>query len=597
MTARLAIRHLLSVVLIGVCATVCAPVRAQTEDDSSAEAADIDELEERFLLNRFRASPPPGEGFFGHYTGMDRAFASPDGGDDADLPARFDDTAWHSEAGTQTNALPEGLSFDPARVTQLAYGLLTVEHAELLEFLEFYNTEGRSRAARWFAASEPWRAMIERVAAEVGAPAELVWVAAIESSFDATATSRVNARGMWQFMNASGRGRGLRIDRYVDERLDPELATRAGLLYLLDLYAMYRSWPLALAAYNAGPGHVRGEIRTHDVTDFWAMDTYGCVYDASRRYALRAMTLALIDRNRSVFGFAPEVTAPEPAYAWVDIPGSTRLSLVAEAVDMSLGELRDLNPALLRATTPPSEVWRLRIPAEAEAGFVEAFDRVSRRWGTEHSEVLVYFGETMDDVAEAVGVPSRVLRQVNDMSASEEPQYLSTLLVPGADRVREPAQPRPLTEESVVLPESQWMVGDARQIFYRANAPDRLVEIAEHFGVSVFELAAWNDLDPDAVVFGDQLLVLWVAPGRTFPDTVYYTGDVEVIVAGSAEHIALQQAEEQRNASSVRRHTVRSGETLSAIARRYGRSVADILRWNDLDEDSMIRPGQRLVIR
>ena len=589
---------------------VWSPLRtwAQSSDvdvatDGSAEPAD--DAEVRYLTGRLPTWDVEGEGVFAHYVGMDRAFVDPESSVQFPaLPVELLDGVMNTEGSPAHDLMAAqpaagGWSFEPSDIQHLVLGLTTVEHPELLEFLEFYNTEGRTRAARWFAAGAPWRAMIETIATEVGAPPELLWVAAIESGFALTVTSRAGARGMWQFMAPTGRDRGLRIDSWVDERLDPELSTRAGLQYLVDLHRTLRSWPLALAAYNAGGGHVRNEIREHDVTDFWAMDLYGCVYSASRRYALRAITLALIDRNREVFGFESFSDGPARSWETVEVAPSVRLSLVAEAAGIGLSELRDLNPSLLRGTTPPGDPWPVRIPAGAAASFIENFDRVVRRWGTEHTEVTVWFGESMDQLAQAFEVPARVLRQVNNLDSDEQPTYGSVLLVPGADRQRSLVAP-PAIEGPLILPGSQWSVSDARRIFYVAHEPDRLVEVAEHFGVSVFDLAAWNNLDPSAPIHGGQILVLYVPATATFADTMYLEDPgVEVITTGSAQHQALRDADSGSSTTStntVRRYTVRSGDTLSDIARRHNTTVAQLRRWNDLDSD-VLRAGQRLVVR
>ena len=577
---------------------------AQLEEGPGADDAVIQErdetleLERRFLADRLPGPLPDFVGTGGMYEDVfdETAGARADIGvhvmmlDDSREPAM-------PAAETLVMSMPQ-LSFDPTLIVRLPFDLQTVDHALLIEFIEFYNTEGRTRAARWFARAGRYRALIEEVADELGAPRELLWIAAIESSFTPTARSHAGAVGMWQFMSVTAREYGMQIDRYVDERRDPVLATRHALQHLLDLHQTFRSWPLALAAYNAGGGHVRSEVREHNVTNFWNMDVYGCIYDASRRYALRAIALAVIDMNRDVFGFEGLQYDAPWRFDAVSVPGNVRLSLLADAADLTIAELREYNPSLVLNTTPGTDEFVLRLPPGSTARFVEAYDDLSRRYGQEHTETVVYFGETVADLAVAFDVPQRVVRQVNGLQGDEEPVYGETILIPGTGRERAPAEP-PGAPEVLVLPPTRYEVPDAQRVFYDVNARDTLAQIAQHFQVDLYELAAWSDVDPNAAIFSGQTLQVFIPVDFDLSQTmVRLESQVVPLHLNSAEYVAhLERDNAPAPAPArTRRYTVRRGDTVSSIARRHGLTTRELLRMNRLDEDDSIHPGQTLAV-
>jgi len=503
-----------------------------------------------------------------------------------------------SAARPQPIPEPVSLSFDPSAIVNLPLDLDHVYYPALLEFLEFYHTEGRNRAMRWRARSGRYQDMIYEIADELGAPRELIWVAAIESSFTPDVRSRAGALGMWQFMTRTAHGRGFRIDRYVDERLDPVISTRFGLEYLMSRYERFGTWPLALAAYNAGSGHVRGELRSNNINDFWVMDRYSCLYPGARRYAVRVFALAIIDLNPEVFGFDAVVYDEPWTYDVVDVPGGVRLALLGDAVGLSLSEMRALNPSLRNNQTPPGETFPLRIPYGSTSSFVESYDRLARRYGSSHELVRLRFGESLGQLAVQNGIPERVLRAINGLERFDRSPYGAELIVPTEGRR---SQDDPRRDPGVILlPETRFSYPDRRQIFYAVHTGDTAVEIATHFGVSVHDLAAWNDIDPRAALWDDMVLQLFIDPDRSLDDSLVWRADeVLAFALGSPEHVAhldAQVAEARTTRARQRTHTVRRGETVIGIARRYGVRPSDLMRWNSLGDDAMIIVGQRLVV-
>jgi len=196
----------------------------------------------------------------------------------------------------------------------------------------------------------------------------------IESGFDPLAASRAGAKGLWQFMAPTARRYGLRVDTWLDERLDPEKSTLAAARHLLDLYAVFGSWNLAQAAYNAGERTVLEAIRAMGTSDFWALARGRWLKDETKNYVPAIKAATLIAREPERYGFT--VTPAEPlAYELVSVPGSTALKALASACRVDVETLERLNPELRLKQTPPGGSYSLKVPIGSAALLRAALDR------------------------------------------------------------------------------------------------------------------------------------------------------------------------------------------------------------------------------
>lgn len=482
---------------------------------------------------------------------------------------------------------------------ELPFELRTLEGmSAVVRWVRFYATEGRGRMNQYLARAGRFRAMIEDELRAAQAPKDLLWVVAIESNFDPTAGSHAGATGLWQFMARTAQSRGLRVDREVDERYDVEQSTRAAIGYLLMQKGRFGSWPLALAAYNAGSGHVRSSIRTGEVTELDAMARYGVVYQDARSYAAKIMAIALIARNLEYFGFQGVVADAPITWDSVRVEEAVRLSLIADAAGVSADAVIALNPAL-RARAVPRGGYDVRIPAGTFETFVRSYDRVASRYGREHSTVTLRFGESPATIARREGIPERVLRAVNGFGPSESLPYGTQLVIPESSR-RERASASSASSEKpvVVIAEQRFEYPERTRVFYQTLSHDTLSEIADFFGVSRYQLAAWNELDPNATIWAGMILQIFVAPDFDTSSAVLFGEDeVQILRVGTPEWSAWRQAEQSSSTPAARRsHKIRAGDTVLGIANRYGVDPSDIVRWNRLRDASHIVIGQELWV-
>jgi membrane-bound lytic murein transglycosylase D len=238
-------------------------------------------------------------------------------------------------------------------------------------FLERFTREDRDMVTRWVTRSGRYLGMIRDVLKSRGLPEELAFTAMIESGFNPVAVSRAGAVGLWQFMAATARRYGLRVDAWVDERLDPEKSTFAAAAYLRDLYQQFGSWFLAQAAYNAGEVKIARAIQTTGSKDFWVLARTGLLKQETKEFVPQIQAATLIGRDPNQYGFDPGDVTVVP-FETIPVPAATDLRRLASTSGVSMDLLRGLNPTLVRGVTPPGSAYPLKVPAGTGSSVIGA---------------------------------------------------------------------------------------------------------------------------------------------------------------------------------------------------------------------------------
>jgi soluble lytic murein transglycosylase-like protein len=234
-------------------------------------------------------------------------------------------------------------------------------------YLVYFSTERKKVIERYLARSTRYLPMIKRIFQEAGLPEDLAYLAMIESGFNAKAYSPAAASGMWQFIRGTGQRYGLAIDRYVDERRDPEKSTRAAAKYLLDLYKQFGSWYLAAASYNCGEARVQRELNQSNHKNFWELSANQCLPTETKNYVPQMIAATIIAKNPKKFGFKNVPYLPPLQYDKVRVEEPTSLTAAAMAVNVPTEELQELNPELMRGVTPPDmPFYTLNLPAHSK---------------------------------------------------------------------------------------------------------------------------------------------------------------------------------------------------------------------------------------
>ena len=243
---------------------------------------------------------------------------------------------------------------------------LTVNDS-VLPYLSYFTTaRGHEIVEHGLDRSGRYSAMIRRVLHEEGVPEDLIYLAQAESAFLPQAVSRAGARGIWQFMPYRGEEYDLERNYWVDDRSDPEKATRAAARHMRDLYDMFGDWYLVMAAYNSGPMNVIKAIERTGYADFWDLQRLHALPKQTQNYVPIIIALALVAKDPSLYGVQvqPDKTLPADT---VELGHSIDLHLVGDATSVDLEDLRDLNPELLRNVTPNDPNFALKVPAGTAA--------------------------------------------------------------------------------------------------------------------------------------------------------------------------------------------------------------------------------------
>src|SRR3989449_1755991 len=356
----------------------------------------------------------------------------------------------------------------------------------VLSFLNFFQTpRGRTIVENGLRRAGRYREMIARILREEGLPQDLIYLAQAESAFQPLALSRAGARGIWQFMAYRGREYGLQRSWWVDERQDPEKATRAAARHLRDLYQQLGEWYLAMAAYNCGPGNVQKGIERTGYADFWELYKRKVLPRETKNYVPIIIALTLIAKDATHYNIEAEPEAPVAS----DIVKPGRpidLRLVAETIDVDAETLRALNPSLLRMATPDDPSFELRLPQGLGEKFTAEIAAVPPGKWTSWRRHRVEPGETLASIAKKFRVTAAAIVEANNLERN-------SALDPGAKLTIPATQPLSETKR--------------RLVSYRVRRGDTPGGIADRFSVDSEDVRKWNRLRSNRVCRGMGLCI------------------------------------------------------------------------------------------
>lgn len=403
-----------------------------------------------------------------------------------------------------------------------------------------------------------------------GMPTELALLPFVESAFQAEALSRAKAAGLWQFMPATGKAYDLAQNLWRDDRRDILESTRAALDYFEYLHGMFGDWHLALAAYNWGEGSVQRAIqrakRRKQPTDYLHLR----MPRETANYVPKLEAVKRIISNPSKYGITLPDVGNEPFFVTITKPRDIDIETAAELAGMPLEEFRRLNPSYKLPVIVASHNNVMLLPADKLDFFVDNLaswmdsGQPLSQWTTYRLQQ----GETLAQVAGRSGMTEDELRKVNGIPKGRRVLANSTLLVRSTGAEDQQDIAAELANAKLQLsPTTTW-----RRVTYRVRSGDTLSGIARRWRITMKSIVTANRLRSDRLRVG-QRLVLTVpnVPRQAIASTQR---------SESSQHVI---------------HRVRSGETLSTIASRYGVSIAQLKMTNRI-RTNLIRPGQRLRI-
>ena len=506
--------------------------------------------------------------------------------------------------------------------------------------IDYFLAEKRDVIIRWMDRADTYFPMIEQILREEGVPDELKYLAVVESGLNPRARSSAKAVGMWQFIYATGTANGLNVTTWVDERMDPEKATRAAARHLRDLYVEYgEDWHVALAGYNCSPRCIKRAMSqaggsTKNPPSYW--DMYNYLPRETRGFVPQFIAFALIMSNPTAFGLPARSSGHEYAYEVVRVTGMLSIADIADMLDVGESTIKALNPELRRGTLPPgSSPYPLRIPLDSYERFAEAFERLPEEAKRPAAEYVVKRGDSLGKIARRFGISLNALMASNNLRRTRI--YPGQHLVVPADgyngtitlvdarperveygrRINRPIAFNPgLAKKDTSVPVVQARLTPTSQartratVTYQVRRGDNLSSIASKYGTTVRAIKARNGLSSDKIKAGQTLTILRNERGTSTVVHVVSRGESLGRIASkygtsvsalkrlnglrsNTIHPDQRLNVGQNQANVV--HTVRRGEYLGHIASKYGTTVSAIKRLNNL-RSSTIHPGQRLKI-
>jgi len=299
----------------------------------------------------------------------------------------------------------------------------------VLGYINYFSGRGHRTIVAGLERAGKYRPMISRVLAEEGVPQELIHLAQAESGFLPRAVSNMAATGMWQFVKFRGQQYGLNQTAFMDERLDPEKATRAAARHLHDLYTEFGDWYLAIAAYNCGPGNIEKAVARTGYADFWELRARHAIPTETTNYVPIILAMTIMTKNAAEYGLTDVVPESPLEYDSVDMTAPTHLALVGDLTDTPVSQLAALNPALLRNVAPQG--YSVRVPKGTGSTLSASLDRVPSVQRASWRMHRVESGDTLAAIAKRYGLSIGSIAEANSLLA-QEPMAGDRLLIPAS---------------------------------------------------------------------------------------------------------------------------------------------------------------------
>ncbi len=408
-------------------------------------------------------------------------------------------------------------------------------------------------------------------------PAELALLPIVESAYQPFAYSRSRASGIWQFIPSTGVRYGLKQNWWYDGRRDIVEATRAALDYLEKLNAEFDGdWLLALAAYNAGELNVQRAVNENlkagRSTDFFSLR----LPRETRGYVPSLLAVSELLANAGQYNVQWQPIANQPHFEIVQIGGQIDLATAARLANLSREEFRNLNPGFNQWASDPDGPHRLLVPVGTGPEFASAVAQLPPTERVQWQQHVVRNGETLGGISQRYHTDVDALRQTNNLRGTLI-RVGQVLLIPTGGRapVNAPViagRGTADTATSGLVPVS----GVATT--YTVTRGDSLWSISRGHDISIAQLCAWNRIDTHATLQPGQKLKV----------------RDEVVSQPAGEPAAIQVA--YANPPQASNYTVRHGDSLWNISRRFGVSVAQLQQWNQLGHGSVLKPGQTLIV-
>lgn len=465
--------------------------------------------------------------------------------------------------GSESDAVPYSRSF------------LKKKNTKRMEFwVDYFTKKNRDRFQRFINNGEEYRHHIEEILQEYGLPKELYFVGLIESGYYLGAKSHASAVGPWQFIRATGRRYGMKINHELDERQDLFKATHAAAQYFKDLHKIFSSWELALAAYNSGENGVIRRIVKYGTNDFYALSNRKLLPSETINYVPKVLAAMHVVNNAKAYGFE----IPKKKYRLFDLTELTPvkrnvpLRTIAQRLNVDVAILKKLNPELKRNSTPRHVAgsYLLRVPKNQYAynlkdlaapalavasvkpispklSLPETRKEKNRRTASLPEFHKVKRGETLISISRKYKTTPRALALANNFKSWKTRVKVGQRISLNANEEQ---------AVSTLQAASPKVKITNKPITYKVTKGDNLTDIARLFNSPLGKLKKVNNLKRGKILVGQKL-----------------------VLPGTQKAI----------------YTVKHGDHLTKVARDFRLPINTLVKINSLKRRT-IYPGQKIIV-
>ena len=449
-------------------------------------------------------------------------------------------------------------------------------------------------------------------------PAEVALIPMIESNYNPFLYSNRGVTGLWAMMPGTASGFGLKINWWYDGRRDITTSTDVAMNYLNYLHHFFKSWLLAIAAYDSGEGTVQNAIRYnkkhHRPTDFWALP----LPQETKNYVPKLLALAEIIHHHRFYGINLYHVPDEPYFDSVNLSQQVELSQAARLAHISETNLRLLNPAFRRWATEPGKHYQLLLP-------ISKIDTFNYNLAHHHIPLVrwqhhwVASGETLSTIAAQYNVSAKTIKEANLLPSSSIKLHQS-LLIPMTQKA---AHHHPFIRTNNV---NEAQLPGPQLIWHTSVKNDSLLKIAYAYHITVNQLVSWNQLSSRAVLTPGQRLLIWkpahrylqyhtikhwhtVLPGENLSILAkrFHTSVEHLTQLNNLTHTMLHpkqkllvsqsQTHHLHQGASVIIHHAHAGDTIHSLAKYYRVSPINLRAWNHLSPKAKLHAAQHLIVR
>jgi len=403
-------------------------------------------------------------------------------------------------------------------------------------------------------------------------PLELALLPIVESAYDPFAYSHGRAAGLWQMIPGTAKRFGIKQNWWYDGRRDVVDSTRAALDYLEYLYEFNDGdWLNAIASYNSGEGNVRRAVRRNNSAnkpiDFWNLK----LPKETSMYVPKLLALVEIVADPTSYNLTLPVVVDEPQFMVADIGGQLDLALAAELAGVDVDTVYQYNPGYNRWSTDPSGPHSLVIPIDAVEQFVAALDEVPKSERVRWARHKVKNGEAISQIAEKYNTSVSTIRSANDLRGNT---------IRAGHHLMIPVATKPLSAYSksadARLAKTQNRTRSGNKVEHIVKSGESFWTISQRYKVTTRQLSGWNGMAPRDTLSVGKKLVVWTNAAVDAPRT--------------------SPTQALGNTTRKLNYTVRNGDSLYLIARRFRVGIDQIARWNNIDRNKLLQPGQKLTM-